>query len=145
MWNVRTGLIQPLFNSKNETTDNTGEDGEAGERASVWVEAEQNTISPDIMERAEGRAEAGEASGLWCPAQAEHILHCPLLLVYCPSIVHQSVSPLCPARSARAIVRTGDGSRALSTGQGQPDLHTTNNNTESAMAGLVGGVWLTVI
>ena len=142
MWNVRTGLIQPLFNSKNETTDNTGE---AGRLKRASVEAEQNTISPDIMERAEGRAEAAEAGGLWCPAQAEHILHCPLLLVYCPSIVHQSVSPLCPARSARAIVRTGDGSRALSTGQGQPDLHTTNNNTESAMAGLVGGVWLTVI
>ena len=90
MWNVRTGLIQPLFNSKNQTTDNTGE--ERLEREPQWVEAEHNTISPDIMERTEGRAEAGEASGLWCPAQAEHILHCPLLLVYCPRIVHQSVS-----------------------------------------------------
>ena len=81
-------------------------------------EAPHNTIHPDIIEDI---AEAGSRPPRppVCPAQAEHILLCPLLLVYCPRIVHQWA--VLAALACRACPRPlsglwrSDGSRAIVT------------------------------
>ena len=104
MWNVRTGLIQPLFNSKNETTDNTGEVREAGESLGLgWGRAQHNKSWYNGEGRGQGwgwrgwRPLVSSSSGTHPPLSSTIGLlsqHCPPISV--PAVSYQVCPGHCP-------------------------------------------------
>lgn len=120
MMNVRTGWIHPSFVSIKKCPNQQFHSSLVGEGRSEPGLATQHNTSR--YNRGHGSASAGSRPPRppVCPAQAEHILLCPLLLVYCPCIVHQwavlaALAAADPARAHCPGLWRSDGSRTIVT------------------------------